>query len=111
MTTERSRDPGEPDRRPGRPRDARVDAAVTKATLAEIAEKGLGSVTMEGIAARAGIGKPSLYRRWPNKDALFYFLASQLHEVFEPPDTGDLRKDLLAVYEPLVHDLNSGQPI
>jgi AcrR family transcriptional regulator len=98
-------------RGPGRPREARVDAAVVEATLAEITEKGLGAATMEAIAARAGVGKATLYRRWSSKDELFYFLAAQVVDVYEPADTGDLRKDLLSVVEPHVEHLHKGRPV
>lgn len=85
----------------GRPREnPRVEAAVLDATLAEIDEKGLGNCTVEAIAARAGIGKATFYRRWPNKEAVLHFLASQIGHTPEPIDTGDLRKDLIAVFEP-----------
>ena len=80
----------------GRPRDESVDTAVVEAAVAEIAEKGLTAATMEAIAARAGVGRATLYRRWPNKSALLYFCADQLAEVIQPEDTGDLRKDLLS---------------
>ena len=83
------------------PHDEGVDGALVEAAVAEIAEKGLTASTMEGIAARAGIGRATLYRRSPNKTALLYFCADQLAEVIEPADTGDLRKDLLTVFEPL----------
>jgi AcrR family transcriptional regulator len=92
----------------GRPRDARVEQAVIDATIAEIDEKGLRNATMEAIALRAGIGKATLYRRWPNKEALLYFLADQLSEAYEPLDTGDLRKDLRSVFEPLVTEVYQG---
>ena len=92
----------------GRPPDARVEAAVVQATLAEIDEKGLRNSTMEAIAARAGIGKATLYRRWPNKEALLYFLAAQLTESYEPIDTGDLTKDLFSVFEPLPEHVYKG---
>jgi AcrR family transcriptional regulator len=92
----------------GRPRDARVEQAVIEATIAEIDEKGLRNATMEAIALRAGIGKATLYRRWPNKEALLYFLADQLSEAYEPLDTGDLRKDLRSVFEPLVTEVYQG---
>ena len=85
----------------GRPRDESVDTAVVEAAVAEIAEKGLTAATMEAIALRAGVGRATLYRRWPNKSALLYFCADQLVEVIEPADTGDLRKDLLSVFETL----------
>lgn len=81
------------------------------ASIAEIADKGLVATTMEGIAARAGIGKATLYRRWPNKMALLYFLADQLVEVVEAPDTGDLRKDLLSVFEPLAGQSYGDGPV
>jgi AcrR family transcriptional regulator len=88
-------------RRRGRPRDTGVESSVLDAAVAEITEKGLDATTMEAIAVRAGIGKATLYRRWPNKTALLHFLADQLAEVYEASDTGDVRKDLLAVFEPL----------
>lgn len=98
------------ERRPGRPRDARIDELVVEATLAEVTDKGFGAVTMEGIAGRAGIGKATLYRRWPNRDAVFRFVAARVVEPFDPTDTGDLRKDLLAVFAPLAEDFFTGGP-
>jgi AcrR family transcriptional regulator len=92
----------------GRPPEARVEGAVVAATLAEIDEKGLRNATMEAIAARAGIGKATLYRRWPNKEELLYFLASQLSETYEPADTGDLREDLYSVFKPLPMQVYKG---
>jgi len=88
-------------RRRGRPRDTGVEVAVLDAAVAEITKKGLDATTMEAFAVRAGIGKATLYRRWPNKTALLHFLADQLAEVHEASDTGDVRKDLLSVFEPL----------
>jgi AcrR family transcriptional regulator len=89
------------DRRPGRPRDARVDQQIVEATLAELADKGFGGASIESIAARAGVGKAAIYRRWPNREALLQFVALQVTDVVEPADTGDLRKDLLSVFTPL----------
>jgi AcrR family transcriptional regulator len=100
-----------PTRTRGRPRDARVETAVVEATVAEIAEKGLAAATMEGIAARAGVARATMYRRWPSKEALLYFLADQLSDVFEPADTGDLRKDLLSVFVPLAIQAHGDGPL
>jgi AcrR family transcriptional regulator len=97
--------------RPGRRRDAEVDAALVKAALAEITEKGLGGTTMERIADRAGVGRATLYRRCSNKVELVRYLASQLISEYEPADTGDLRKDLLSVFGPSVDQLRDGEPI
>jgi AcrR family transcriptional regulator len=88
-----------------------VEAAVVEASVAEITERGLSATTMEGIAVRAGIGKATLYRRWPNKLALLNFLADQLVEVIQPEDTGDLRKDLLTVFEPLAQQSYGDGPL
>ncbi|MGH3521557.1 MAG: TetR/AcrR family transcriptional regulator C-terminal ligand-binding domain-containing protein [Mycobacterium sp.] len=88
------------ERRPrGRPRDAAVDAAIARATLAEVRETGLRGATMESIAARSGLGKATIYRRAPNLEALVQFVAERVSDICEPADTGDLRKDLLSVFE------------
>ncbi|MGH3596483.1 MAG: TetR/AcrR family transcriptional regulator C-terminal ligand-binding domain-containing protein [Mycobacterium sp.] len=88
------------ERRPrGRPRDAAVDAAIARATLAEVREMGLRGATMESIAARSGLGKATIYRRAPNLEALVQFVAERVSDICEPADTGDLRKDLLSVFE------------
>ena len=54
--------------RAGRPRDPAVDAAITRVTLELLAEGGFDGITMESIAARAGIGKASLYRRFTSRE-------------------------------------------
>jgi len=86
--------------RRGRPRDAAVDGAVTDAVLRLVGEGAtLAELTMEGIARAAGVGKATLYRRWPKKDAL---LLDVIARVDYPPPThgsGDLRDDLIAAVE------------
>src|SRR6266851_3683394 len=62
---------GEPERsRRGRPRDPGVDQAILTAAVDLLAEGGYARLTMEQVAARAGVGKASVYLRWPNKVAL-----------------------------------------
>jgi AcrR family transcriptional regulator len=92
---------GSLDRRPGRPRDARADVAIVEATLAEISERGFGGATIEGIAARAGVGKATIYRRWRSKEELLRFVAGQVSDVCAVPDTGNVRDDLRAIFEPM----------
>ncbi|ORA33953.1 TetR/AcrR family transcriptional regulator [Mycobacterium aquaticum] len=54
----------------GRPRDPAVDTAILAAALDLFIEQGISAMSMEQIAKRAGVGKPTLYRRWSTKEAL-----------------------------------------
>jgi AcrR family transcriptional regulator len=80
----------------GRPRDPTVDATVIEATLSELAVAGFDGMTIDGIAARAGVSKPTIYRRWPDKPALAISAIAQLVAQEEgPASTGDLVADLV----------------
>ena len=72
--------------------------AIYDATLAELAEVGFGSLTIEGIAERARTGKMSLYRRWDSlQDLVLDALTNALRKsATTTPDTGSLREDLIA---------------
>ncbi len=83
--------------RRGRPRSKEADSAILRAATGLLAERGLGGMSIEEVAARAGVGKATIYRRWPSRGALALdaFLAEFLGQ--QPlPDTGTLRGDLLA---------------
>jgi len=56
--------------RRGRPRSETARASILAAARALLEERGLTGVTMEGIAARASVGKPTVYRYWPNAQAV-----------------------------------------
>ena len=85
-------------RRPGRPRNARHDEAIREATLEIMQEQGYRGVTIDGVAARAGVGRPTIYRRWPSKPALIVAALVQSARLALPaPNTGSLRRDLIAV--------------
>ena len=63
--------PHAPDtRKRGRPRDPRVHDAILKAARELLHEAGPAAVTMEAVAQRAGVGKPTVYRWWPNRHAV-----------------------------------------
>ncbi|MFF2312811.1 TetR/AcrR family transcriptional regulator [Streptomyces albidoflavus] len=57
-------------RRPGRPRDAARDDALLDAARQVLLRDGYAGLSMEKVATLAGVGKPTLYRRWPSKAAL-----------------------------------------
>ncbi|HEX9158687.1 MAG TPA: helix-turn-helix domain-containing protein, partial [Rhizomicrobium sp.] len=54
----------------GRPRDPATRKKILTAASQLLDEDGLPAVTMEAIAARAGVGKPTIYREWPNAQAV-----------------------------------------
>lgn len=83
----------------GRPRDPDVDGAILAAASGLYAEAGYEGVTMSGIAARAGVGKQSVYRRWPGKaDVIAECVAIGLIDLTPviPRASGDVRADLVA---------------
>ena len=88
--------------RVGRPRDPRVDEAIFAATLELLAEEGYAHLTIERIAVRAGVGKASLYRRWPDKVSVVLEAVSRNPERPSAPDTGSLRGDVLDFLRTLV---------
>ncbi len=98
---------GGPDgpRRPGRPRDACAEREIVEATLEILAEVGFSGLTIDGVAARAGVGKATIYRRWPSKGALVLAASACIFEEVPEPDTGTLRGDLLALARLLVEGL------
>jgi AcrR family transcriptional regulator len=79
--------------RHGRSEEARM--AVLAAADDLLVERGFAGVTMEGIAARAGVAKQTIYRWWTSKaDILFEALIVDAAEFFTSPDHGDLGADL-----------------
>jgi AcrR family transcriptional regulator len=77
----------------GRPRSEEAHQAILNATLELLVEVGFSALTVEGVASRAGVGKATIYRRWPSKLPLVVEAFGQLPG-FEDVDTGDLAGDL-----------------
>lgn len=84
-------------RRPGRPRSARADRAILQATIEILVEVGYGKMSVEAVAARAQVGKATIYRRWQSKKELVAEALRQLSDDVPAPDTGNTREDLIAL--------------
>jgi AcrR family transcriptional regulator len=80
----------------GRPRSEEAHQAILDATLALLAEVGFSALTVEGVAGRAGVGKATIYRRWPSKLPLVVEAFGGLPS-FEDADLGSLAADLKAM--------------
>lgn len=81
--------------RPGRKRSEESRAAILLATLQLAAEVGYVGLTIEGIAARSGVGKQTIYRWWSSKaDVLFDALATKADLRVSIPDEGSFAADL-----------------
>ena len=78
----------------GRPRNAEADTAILSATRALLAERGWADLTIAEVAARAGVAKTTIYRRWPTKPELVAAVTRAFHDAERAiPDTGTLRGD------------------
>lgn len=84
----------------GRPRSTQAHDHVIEAAHTLFADRGIDATSMDAIAALSGVSKATIYKHWPDKDALCFEVMSHLHgcDADRPePDTGTLRGDLLAV--------------
>ena len=88
-----------PARGRGRPRSEQADQAIVDATLRMLGTQGVAGTTIEGIAADAGVGKTTIYRRWPTKTALILAAISNIVPPGDPPDTGTMAGDMAALAE------------
>jgi AcrR family transcriptional regulator len=85
-------------KRTGRPRSADADRAILDATRSALVELGWGGLTMSDVAARAGVAKTTLYRRWAGKNELVVdAIAALFEEQLELPDLGSLQADIRGV--------------
>jgi AcrR family transcriptional regulator len=88
--------------RAGRPRSAEADRAILEAARQLLAEQGWDAMTLGDVAARAGVAKTTLYRRWPGKAELVVDAMAQLFDTLSPVDAGSVRADAEAVIRDLV---------
>lgn len=88
----------------GRPRDPRSHEAIVSATSALVAEVGYAATSIGAVAARAGVGKDTVYRRWSGKAELVFEAVFTTTDDAPIPDTGTLTGDLAVLLESLVDE-------
>lgn len=94
----------------GRPRSLSTQKAILAAAYQLLTEQGFKSVTVDGIAEKAGVSKATIYKWWSNKAAVVieaFFEASEA--LLSVPDTGNVREDLFLQVQHLAAFLTSGE--
>ena len=81
----------------GRPRDPGVEDAALGAARSLLIESGFAGCTIAAVAERAGVGKGTIYLRWPDKESLVVAALAESWEPMADPATDSLRGDLLAI--------------
>jgi AcrR family transcriptional regulator len=100
----RASDTREAARRPGRPRSERAEQAILAATLEAVGENGIDGMSCEDVAARAGVGKATLYRRWQGKEDLLIAAFAASRRPLPEPRGESVRDDLVALLTVVAED-------
>ena len=100
-------------RGPGRPRDPELDRAILEATIDVLETDGYHNLSIDAVAARAKVGKTTIYRRWPSKaplvvDALAHLKASTSSDI---PDDLSTREALVRIMSDLVRKSSSAEQL
>lgn len=93
-------------RRPGRPRSERAEQAILDAAIEAVGENGIDGVSCEDVAARAGVGKATLYRRWAGKEDLLIAAFGSVKRPLPEPRGGSVRADLIALLTVVAADID-----
>jgi AcrR family transcriptional regulator len=91
-------------RRPGRPRSEQAEQAIIDAALELFGERGVDGVCVEAVAARAGVGKATIYRRWSSKEDLLIAALGSMKEPLPQPRGESARGDLVQLLEAMNRD-------
>ena len=91
--------PRDATRRAGRPRSVQADRAIIDAALEVFAESGAEGLCIEKVAAKAGVGKATIYRRWPGKEDLLLDAISAMRSPLPRPKGESVRDDLAALVD------------
>lgn len=94
----------------GRPRDPETDTRIIEAAADLMLRRGFDKMTVDDVASAAGVGKATVYRRWPSKDDLAVAAMEALYTDEMPePDTGSIAEDLRASFRSVLTFVNSPQ--
>lgn len=105
-------DQGSERRAPGRPRSARADQAIIEAVIALLGGgTPVDALSIEAVAAKAGVGKATIYRRWPNKEALLVDAVAAVKGPLPRPSGVSVRQDLVELLRPVGHNAAGPQNI
>jgi AcrR family transcriptional regulator len=90
-----------------RRRSRRAESAILDATIALLGEVGFGGLTIDGIAARAGVGKATIYRHWSSKAEVAIEAFRAFIPPMEDPDTGSFPDDVRSVLHQMADGLSN----
>ncbi|MDQ1490194.1 MAG: hypothetical protein QOJ23_2708, partial [Actinomycetota bacterium] len=88
-------------------RSRRAESAILEATIALLGEVGFSGLTIDGIAARAGVGKATIYRHWSSKAQVAVEAFTAFVPPLDDPDTGSFADDVRAVLIQIVDGLTN----
>ena len=80
---------------------------ILDATRELLVEGGVQNLTIEGVAARAGVAKTTIYRRWRSKDELAFAVLLELVDLLAVPDVGNTRNELVYLVESVIRVLST----
>jgi AcrR family transcriptional regulator len=84
------------------PRPLAAEEPILRATIDILAERGVGGLAVDTVAAAAGVSKATIYRRWGSRGQLIHAAIMSLQQRVDEPDTGSLREDLILLVHQLV---------
>ena len=83
-------------RKKGRPRSPEVDGRILRAAMRIMARGGYAGMSIEEVAAEAGVSRPTIYLRYPGKAELATAALASYRDMGRPEETGETREDLIA---------------
>lgn len=95
------------ERSPGRPRSIQVHEAILHSTIQLLAEAGYERMSIEAVAAHAGVGKAAIYRRWSSKEELVVDALASVKTHPEVPESGSVRQDIILWVEAFIQNLEN----